>query len=67
MQKKSNFNDCPHFDKQPCPGLTTGAEGGSSGTFVYTSNGNNIKSTNFLDFARDHEYKCSECPINKGK
>lgn len=65
MEKSIDFTKCPYYNKQPCPGLTNGSEGQSSGTFILTDKDGKAQSINFFDFVRDHDYKCSECPRNK--
>ena len=61
MKKKTDFENCPYIEDQPCPGYIGGYEGRSSSTVHITSNGQKI---NVLDFARDHDYECSSCLIN---
>jgi hypothetical protein len=65
VAKSTDFPKCPYYNKQPCPGLSYGNEARSSKTVVTTEDGKVF--VDFFDFIRDHEYKCSECPINKPK
>jgi hypothetical protein len=62
MPKKTDFSNCPLFKKQPCPGFIGGYEDESSGTFYKMSEDQSI---NVFDFIRVHDYKCTDCPVNK--
>ncbi len=65
MSERIDFSKCHHYNEQPCPGLILGYEGRSSGDFVVCVEGEKPHSINRLDFIRDREYECAECPKNK--
>jgi len=60
-----DFAKCTHYNEQPCPGLSKGSEAQSSRTIVIVAEDGKTRSVDYFDFIRDHDYKCSECQINK--
>jgi hypothetical protein len=64
MKEKIDFTKCTHYNGQPCPGFSNGSEARSSRTIIVIDENGKRKSVDYFDFIRDHDYKCSECPIN---